>query len=441
MDTAYQQTLDYIYSFVDFEKNMPQQLLHFDLRRVAALLERLGNPHLAAKTVHIAGTKGKGSVAAMVASVLTASGYTTGLYTSPHLHSYNERIRIDNVLITDADIVALVNRLKPEIEEVNRAAAYGRLTTFEITTALAFQYFRTRGVDFQVIETGLGGRLDATNVVDPEVTVITSISLDHTAVLGDTLAKIAAEKAGIIKPEKPVVSSPQPDEVDEVLEQTCKKKGSNLIRVGQDVTWEYLGSANERQSLHLKGRLGNYDLTIPLLGRHQLDNAAAAVAALEVLKEKGFNVSAGSIAHGLASVDWPGRLQVLNRQPFLVVDGAHNGESAARLRQALRDYFTFDRAFLIIGVSADKDLPGIISELASGFDQVIATQSIHPRAMPAPALVVELQRYGINAVAAGDVSAALPLALRLAGPGDLICVTGSLFVVAEAIEHVRHHRP
>ena len=434
MDSAYQQALDYIYSFVDFEKNpTPQQLSHWDLRRVAILLGRLGNPHLAAKTVHIAGTKGKGSVAAMIASVLTASGYSTGLYTSPHLHTYNERIRIDNELIMDADIVALVKKLKPEIEQVNRAATYGMLSTFEITTALAFEYFRSRGVDFQVIETGLGGRLDATNVVDPEITVITSISLDHTAVLGDTLAKISAEKAGIIKPGKPVVSSLQPDEVDEVLDQTCRKNGSNLIRVGQDVTWKYLGSANERQSLRLNGRLGNYDLTIPLLGRHQLDNAAAAVAALEVLEEKGFNVSAESIARGLAGVDWPGRLQVLNRKPLLVVDGAHNAESAARLRQALQEYFTFDRAILIIGVSADKDLPGIVSELAPVFDQVIATQSVHPRAMSASALVAGLQRYGIKAMATENVSAALPLARRLAGPDDLVCVTGSLFVVAEAI--------
>jgi dihydrofolate synthase / folylpolyglutamate synthase len=439
MDTEYQQALDYIYSFVDFEKNMPQQLLHFDLRRVSVLLQRLGNPHLSAKTVHIAGTKGKGSVAAMVAAALTASGYNTGLYTSPHLHAYNERIRIDNVLITDADIVALVETLKPEVAQVNRAATYGRLTTFEITTALAFQYFRSRGADFQVIETGLGGRLDATNVVNPEVTVITSISLDHMEVLGDTLAKIAAEKAGIIKPAIPVVASPQPDEVDDVLEQTCQKMGSKLIRVGQDVTWEYKGSTDERQSLRVKGRLNDYDLTIPLLGRHQLDNASAAVAALEVLQEKGSKVTADSIANGLAGVEWPGRLQVLNRQPLLVVDGAHNGESAAKLRQALQEYFTFDQAVLIIGVSADKDLPGIISELAPVFDQVIATQSIHPRAMPAPVLVAELRRHGINALATGDVSSALLLARKSAAPGDLICVTGSLFVVADAINHVRNH--
>jgi dihydrofolate synthase/folylpolyglutamate synthase len=227
--------------------------------------------------------------------------------------------------------------------------------------------------------------------------------------------------------------------VDDVLEQTCHKMGSKLIRVGQDVTWEYKGSTDERQSLRVKGRLNDYDLTIPLLGRHQLDNASAAVAALEVLQEKGSKVTADSIANGLAGVEWPGRLQVLNRQPLLVVDGAHNGESAAKLRQALQEYFTFDQAVLIIGVSADKDLPGIISELAPVFDQVIATQSIHPRAMPAPVLVAELRRHGINALATGDVSSALLLARKSAAPGDLICVTGSLFVVADAINHVRNH--
>ena len=216
--------------------------------------------------------------------------------------------------------------------------------------------------------------------------------------------------------------------------------GSNLIKVGQDVTWEFLGSTDERQSLRIKGRLGTYDLTIPLLGRHQLDNAAAAVAALEVLEEKGFNVSAKSIAHGLAGVDWPGRLQVLDRQPLLVVDGAHNAESAARLREALQEYFTFKRAFLIIGLSADKDLPGMVSELAPVFHQVIATQSVHPRAMPAPVLVAELRKYGITAAAAADVAAALLLARKFAGADDLVCVTGSLFVVAEAIEYVRRHR-
>ena len=438
MDTAYQQALDYIYSFIDYEReSRPDKLAGYDLRRMAELLLRLDNPHMAARTVHIAGTKGKGSVAAMTASALTASGYSTGLYTSPHLHTYNERIRIDDKLITDEELVALVEKLKPEVEAVNKKATYGQLTTFEVTTALAFDYFKSRGADFQVIEVGMGGRLDATNVAQPEVCVITSISLDHTNVLGNTLPQIATEKAGIIKPGSIVVTSPQTDEVNQVFEQACRKNDAKLFRVGRDVTWRSLGFAANQQSLRVKGRLDSYDLTIPLLGRYQLDNAAVAVAALEVLAEKGFHISRESIIGGLAKVNWPGRLQVLNRQPLVVVDGSHNTESAGKLRQALKEYFEFDRAILIIGVSADKDLGGIISELAPMFNTVIATHSIHPRAMPTASVAAELKRQGVECLMSEDISTALPLALSLAGPRDLICATGSLFVVAGTIEQAR----
>ena len=438
MDTAYQQALDYIYSFIDYERqSCPHELPRYDLRRMAELLVRLGNPHLAAKTVHIAGTKGKGSVAAMAASALTASGYTTGLYTSPHLHTYNERIRIDDRLIADKELVALVEKLKPDVEAANKKAAYGQPTTFEVTTALAFEYFEAKGADFQVIEVGMGGRLDATNVVQPEVCVITSISYDHMKVLGNTLSQIAEEKAGIIKPGSIVVTSPQVDEVNQIFEQACRRNNAKLIKVGRDVTWRYLGFEANKQSLRVKGRLASYDLTIPLLGRYQLDNAAAAVAALEVLVERGFHISKQSITRGLAKVNWPGRLQVLRRRPLLVVDGSHNTESAGKLRQALKEYFEFDRAILIIGVSADKDLAGIISELAPVFSKVIATHSIHPRAMPTASVAAELQRQGVECLTTEDIATALPLALSMAGPSDLICVTGSLFVVAGAIEQAQ----
>ncbi len=438
MDTAYQQALDYIYSFIDYEReSRPHEPARYDLRRVTELLVRLGNPHLAARTVHIAGTKGKGSVAAMTASVFTASGYATGLYTSPHLHTYNERIRIDDRLITDEDIVALVEKLKPAVEAVNKKGTYGQLTTFEVTTALAFDYFKSRGADFQVIEVGMGGRLDATNVVQPEVCVITSISYDHMKVLGNTLPQIAVEKAGIIKPGSIVVTSPQADEVNQVFEQACRKNDAKLIRVGRDVTCRSLGIEANQQLLRVKGRLESYDLTIPLLGRYQLDNAAAAIAALEVIAEKGFHISKESISVGLAKVNWPGRLQVLSRQPLLVVDGSHNTESAGKLREALKEYFKFDRAILIIGVSADKDLGGIVSELKPLFNTVIATHSTHPRAMPTASVAAELRQQGTEALPTEDIATALPLALSLAGPRDLICVTGSLFVVAGAIEQAQ----
>ncbi len=433
MSIDYQQALDYVYSFIDYERE-PRAPARYDLRRVVELLARLGNPHLRARTVHIAGTKGKGSVAAMTASALTASGYITGLYTSPHLHTFNERIRVDGNLISNEELVALVEEIKPEVEAVNKKGTYGQLTTFEIVTAIGFAYFKQKGVDFQVIEVGLGGRLDATNVVQPEVCVITSISFDHMEVLGNTLAEIAAEKAGIIKSGSVVVTSPQVEEVNRVIEQVCLDRNAKWISIGREVTRQSLGFDSSRQSLRVKGRLGSYELSIPLLGQHQLDNAATAVAALEVLAEKGFHISAGSIADGLARVSWPGRLQVLSRHPLVVVDGAHNPDSARKLKQSLEQYFDFDRAILIIGFSSDKDIAGIISELAPLFDKVIATHSTHPRAMPTASVVAELSRQGVEAQATEDISIALPLALSLAGEKDLICVTGSLFVVAGAIE-------
>jgi dihydrofolate synthase/folylpolyglutamate synthase len=437
-ENRYQQALDYIYSFIDYEREPgPRTRTTYDLRRMDELLSRVGNPHLKAKSVHIAGSKGKGSVAAMISSTLVTAGYSTGLFTSPHLHFYNERIRIDGKSISDEDLVSLVNRLKPEVEAVNQKATYGRLTTFEVTTALGFTFFAEKGTDFQVIEVGLGGRLDATNVVRPEVCIITSISYDHMDVLGDTLVQIAAEKAGIIKPGCVVVSSPHSDEVDEVIKQVSLRNQAKIIRVGSDLTWQNLGFKYDRQSLQVNGRLGSYKLTIPLLGAYQLENAATAVAALEVLMEKGFHISSDSISNGLAGVSWEGRLQVLSHHPLVVVDGAHNVDSARKLRQSLEQYFDFDRAILIIGLSIDKDLPGIVSEFALFFDKVICTRSIHPRAMAPAPIVAEFGRQGVKAEETDDISIALPRALSLAGDNDLICVTGSLFVVAGAIEQAK----
>jgi len=432
----YQQALDYIYSYIDYEvvPRLRYNSANYDLRRMGELLARLGNPHLKARSVHIAGTNGKGSIAAMVASALGASGYTTGLYTSPHLNCLNERIRVDGELISDEELVALVERLKPEVEAVDQEATYGRLTTFEFLTALAFAHFEQKGVDFQVLEVGMGGRLDATNVIDPEVCVITSISFDHMDVLGDTLAEIAAEKAGIIKPGSIVVTSPQPDEVAGVIKETCRGCGAQLIMVGSDVTRQGLGFDLARQLLRVEGRKGSYELSIPLLGQHQLDNAATAVAALEVLAGKGLNISREGIINGLGRVSWPGRLQILSHHPLVVVDGAHNIDSARRLKQSIEQYFDFDRAILVIGTSCDKDIASIVSELLPLFDKVIVTRSRHPRAMAPAPLVAEFARHGVKAQAVEGVPSALSQALALAGDKDLLCVTGSLFVVAEAIE-------
>jgi len=255
-------------------------------------------------------------------------------------------------------------------------------------------------------------------------------------VLSNTLAKIAGEKAGSIKPGSIVVTSPQPSEAAQVIEKVCLDCGAKLIRVGSDVTWQSLSADFTRQLFRVRGRLGSYELSIPFLGRHQLDNAATAVAALEVLAEKGFSISRDSIVDGLARVSWPGRLQILSHHPLLVVDGAHNPDSAQKLRQSLEQYFEFDRAILVMGTSLDKDVAGIVSELAPLFDKVIVTRTRHPRAMAPPPIVAEFRRHGIEAQVVETVCEALSLALNMAGARDLVCAAGSLFVVGEVIEEV-----
>ena len=434
----YQQAIDYLSSYTDYEvvPRLAHNAANYDLRRVVELLSRLGNPHLRARSVHIAGTNGKGSVAAMIASTLTTSGYITGLYTSPHLHTWRERIRIDGELILESELTALVEEFRPEVEAVNQRATYGRLTTFELLTTLAFAHFAAKGAEFQVLEVGMGGKFDATNVINPEVSVITSISFDHAEVLGNSLAEIAAEKAGIIKAGGVVITSPQFDEAARVIEDTCLSCGAQLVRVGSDVTWQSLGFSTSQQRLQVTGRLGSYELSIPLLGQHQLANATAAVAALELLAEKGFNISRDNIVDGLARVSWPGRLQIVSRSPLIVVDGAHNPDGARRLRESLEQYFNFERVILIIGASGDKDIAGVVSELAPVSVKVIVTRSHHPRTMAPAVIVAEFAKYGVETHIVADVSSALSKALALAGDRDLICVAGSLFVVAEAIEQV-----
>jgi dihydrofolate synthase/folylpolyglutamate synthase len=430
----YQAALSYILSFTDYEK-LPAFLYkadNFDLRRMAELLDRLENPHLTSPAIHVGGTKGKGSTAAMIASALSAAGYRTGLYTSPHLHTFRERITIDGGMITEEEFAALTERLQPEIDEVNRRHDYGEITTFEILTALAFAFFMERRVDFQVLEVGLGGRLDATNVVMPRIAVITSISLDHAEVLGDSLAKIAGEKVGIIKPGTLVISAPQSNEVEGVIEEVCRSKGVSLITVGRDVTWRKLKSDLSGQFFEVKGKAGNHKLIIPLLGEHQLENAAVAVAALEAL-----DIGVVDIARGLAQVQWPGRLEILRHEPLFLADGAHNADSANRLRETIEKYLHFDRLILILGASSDKDIAGIVGALAPLSSQAIVTRSRHPRALAPNLLLEELEKQGVKGELAESVSSAVERAMEMAGPRDLICATGSLFVAAEAREYIK----
>jgi len=431
----YQQAIDYINGYTDYEKiGMPHDPAFYDLRRVDELLSTLGDPPKRAASVHITGTNGKGSSAMMVAYALAASGYRTGLYTSPHLHSWRERIRLDGELISEAELARLVTELKPYVEAVNERASYGQLTTFEFLTSMAFAYFGQKKVDFQVLEVGMGGKFDATSVITPVVAIITTVGLDHTDVLGDTVAEIAAEKCGIIKPGITVVVSPQPPEAAEVIRQSCAERGAKLRTVGKDITWRNISHDLDGQRLEVKGRKGNYELFIPLLGEHQMVNAATAVAALEVLIEKGFDVPSTSIAEGFSRVEWPGRFQLLNRRPLLLVDGAHNIDAARGLRRSIENYLDFERAILVMGASGDKNIAAVIAELAPIFDEVIVTRSRHPRAMAPALLAAEFSRHGKKARIAEDVPAALSQALSRAGENDLICLAGSLFIAGEALE-------
>ncbi len=434
----YSQAEEYLNTFVNYEQipSISYAQPGYSLGHVEELLDRMGNPQLAARTAHIAGTKGKGSVAAMLAQILTSSGYKTGRYTSPHFHTLRERIDIDGDLISEAEFAATMAEVKPFIESLKQDTTFRQLTYFEALTALAFAYFQKEHVDFQVLEVGLGGRLDATNVVpNPMVSIITAISLDHTQLLGNSLEDIAREKAGIIKSGCWVVISPQPEQAASVITAICRERKAKVLQVGKDITWSRTGGDLHHQSLLIIGRANEYQVDIPLLGDFQLENAATAVAASEILASEGFTILPADIARGLAQVRWPGRFQITQEHPTVVIDGAHNVASMKVLVNNIKAYFPQKRTFLVFGTSCDKDIPGIVTELVSLSPQVIVTQASHSRAAPVSTLVAEFTKHGIKPEVRNNITEAMSRALYLASKTDVICVTGSLFVVAEALDY------
>ncbi len=429
-EPAYREALDYLYQFVDYSlvrnfKNAPEK---FDLTRMQLLLTRLNNPHLRYGVVHVAGTKGKGSTAALIANTLVAAGQRVGFYTSPHLSDFSERFQINGQPISHADLVQLINDFRPIITQIEN------ITWFEITTAMAFEWFARHHVDTAVIEVGMGGRLDATNLVSPLVSVITSLSMDHTQILGDTLAKIAFEKAGIIKPGRPVVTANQLPEAQAVLRQVALERNSPLIEIGRDYIFQPLTHSLDGQTVAIwrggEEESARQTFTIPLLGLHQAENAATAFAAIQILRQQGQQISPEAVQRGFASVIWPGRFELLRRDPPLVVDSAHNRDSARRLRQTLDDYLPNWQVILVFGASEDKDVDGILAELSPRVREVIATQSIHPRAMPADKIVELMKKYGKPAQAILPLEDAIQVALTHAGQDTAILAAGSLFVAA-----------
>ncbi len=428
----YHDALRYLYSLVDYEKRRIERYTpeEFRLDRVINFLEVLGNPQKRYPKLHIAGTKGKGSVAALLASVAQAGGKKVGLYTSPHLHTYRERMQINGRPISRAQLTALVEETQPEIEQ------FPDITMFEVNTALAFHYFAWEAVDLAVIEVGLGGRLDATNVITPRISIITSLSLDHTYLLGDTLAEIAAEKGGIIKPNVPVVSSPQAEEAVAVLEELAADRAAPFTLVGRDWTWQSLDHTLAGQHVTIQPVSGFSPLTgryyVPLLGDFQQENATTAVAALDVLREQGETWITRDVVHaGLAETTWPGRMEVLNRDPLLIVDSAHNPYSVEKLIESLRSWFPEKRWILIYGASNDKDIDGMLTQLLPVVEHVVVTRSYHPRAATPYVLADKCADLGDGAEIAINAERALEQAGRHLEAGMGILATGSIFIAAD----------
>lgn len=423
--TTYKEALNYIYSRTNFErKTMPKYDMDtLDLSRTRDLLDKLDNPQQQFPVLLIAGTKGKGSTAAMCHSILCAAGYKTGLYASPHLHTFRERIRIGGTLISEDEVLSLTNQIRPHADSI------AGLTAWEVMTAMAFLTFAGQNVDIAVLEVGLGGRLDATNITHPAVSVITSISYDHVQLLGNNLSLIAREKAGIIRQGGLVVSAPQFPEPMTVIEDVCREKNAHLIVAGDDVPWRVGRSSLNGQKIHFNNQIWH----LPLLGEHQAANAVTALTAIDALQTQiDLPVSDEAKHKGLATVNWPGRMEILSKEPLVLIDSAMNGDSAQKLRRALNDYFPGRNLILVFGASNDHDYTAMLQELLPASRHVIATRANHPRATEPELLVAAANKLGYRIASAPDIPQALQAAINLAEDRDLVCVAGSLFCVADA---------
>jgi len=426
----------------DIERMSPSRLLADTLKldRMVSLMSLLGDPHRAFKSIHIAGTKGKGSTCEMTAAGLEGCGYTVGLFTSPHLQDIRERIRLNRSPIAPEVFLEAAKRVAEA--EAGLDAAEGEPTFFELITAMAFVYFAEQAVDAAVIEVGLGGRLDSTNVIVPEVSAITNISLDHTQILGSTVEKIAKEKAGIFKPGVPAVSVPQTPGVVAVLQEEARKVNAPLEVLGLEIEWAgrfeapVKGAAGAGMRVSLTGRKHMYEhVPVPLRGEHQAENCALALAVLDRLAERGFRTPEDKVTRGITTVEMPGRMELVRGTTGaarVLLDGAHNAHSVRCLMKGISAQVPYDSLVVIFGCASDKDIEGMLRELAQGADKVVFTRSASPRAADPRELARKYtESCGKISQAAPDAAAAMDLARRAAGREDLICVTGSLYLVAD----------
>lgn len=443
----YEAALAYIEKFIDAERSpdFSRQARRYNLNRISLLLDVLGNPHHRLRVIHVAGSKGKGSTAALITSVLTHAGYKTGLFTSPHLITPRERCQINGELISEADIASYIHKLKPAIDTVS-AAEFGRVSFFEIYTALAFSYFADKATDFAVIEVGLGGRLDATNVVTPVTTVITPIGLEHTAILGETYRDIATEKAQIIKHGCPLALAPQPPEARAVCEKIASERNAPLVDVKKFLSRTADSSAPQliydteglptAQSFDVETDSERYPrLTVPLLGHHQFVNAVTALGGLECLKQVGYVIPKVSVYEGFKNVQWHGRIQRIRSSPIVVLDGAHSPVSMEALCRTLRESFRYTDAIFVISLMKDKELTAIGKIVSKTADAVIATQvADNPRVMPAETVQKAWGGICPQVTACPHPERAIAKALSEASPTDMICITGSLYLVGQALK-------
>ena len=406
------------------------------LKRMSKMMELLGDPHKRIKVIHIAGTNGKGSTAAFLSKILEKSGYRVGMYTSPYLEAFTNRMAINGEDIPEDTLVEIVKKMKPLVKEISADPELGQMTEFEVVTSIAFYYFASQAPDFVVLEVGLGGRLDATNIIEnPLVAVVTNIGLEHTEILGDTIEKIAWEKAGIIKDSVSVVTAVPRPEALRVIQEKCQEKHAPLFNLREKVSIEKKSSSLEGQAFDYVNPQGLIlkDLCIRLLGEHQIINASTAVAVTEVLREKGFTISENSIGEGLKAARWAGRLEVMGKNPLLILDAAHNTDGVKSLQKALQEQVEYAKLVLVIGILGDKALDDMLKEIIPMADKIVITKPDSPRAAEPETVAETAEKYTrLPIILEDSIPRAINIALSLAEPEDLLLISGSLYTISEA---------
>ena len=433
---TYDAAVRYLFSQTDYEQMLRVRYNSdtFNLDRMRALSRKLGDPHEKLQAVHIAGTKGKGSTATMLAGMLQACGMKVGLYTSPHITDIRERIRVNGAMITQAALTKLINQVEPHIEKM----AKDKPTFFEIFTAMAFRHFAAEKVDIAVVEAGLGGRLDSTNVLKPMVCGVTSISLDHMYQLGDTVGKIATEKAGIFKRDVPAVSVAQDPEAKQALERAAKQSRARLMFTGEDIHFSYRIESSRQHGCHARICLTTPSsrfehLPVPVLGEHQAMNCGLALALLDQLKQQGLDIDDAKAVRGLAQVQLPGRMEMVATDPRILLDGAHNAASMQALMRGVAQHIPYDSMVMVFGCAADKDISGMMQQIATGADKVIFSQATGNARAALPTDLAEAyeELTGKVAQVCHSLRDAIRVARNATAREDIICVCGSFYLVGE----------